>query len=133
MNAALLLLCLSCQADDGIGEYLRSIRTVNVQEPRKRLLVFLGADSRCYPCRLTRVELKRLRGWKVGPGNTGHIQTVDADSDLTSLGHYGVTATPTFILVEGGEVTYRHEGYLGYLDIAKIYNKGMPGQKDHSK
>lgn len=101
--------------------------------PRKRLLVFLGSDAVCVPCRLTRAELRKLNRWQVGSQPTGHIQIVDVETDQSSLRQYAVTSTPTFILVESGQVTYRREGFLDFRTIAGIYNKEMPGQVDRTR
>jgi thiol-disulfide isomerase/thioredoxin len=74
----------------------------------------------CPPCKAMRPGIAQL----VRAGYP--VRSIDGDHDRENVRRYGVTAFPTFIIVDGeGAVLARTEGYQPAADLAKLYKQAQ--------
>ncbi|MGC1276107.1 MAG: thioredoxin family protein [Planctomycetaceae bacterium] len=90
---------------------------------RKRLLCF--SATWCASCRANEAALSALadRGWRIGPGEDNHIQTIDVDEHPDMQARYAVTAVPTWMLIDDGTIVHRRCGILDPFEVGRLFDE----------
>jgi len=114
------LALIPCECGDGCQCSTKG--AAKATEPRQTLLLVTDVLY-CGPCitmdRNTIPALK-ARGWKVEAG--GHIEIYDYYKRLDLVHKYGVTETPTWIIVKEGKVLRKYAGYLNGYGVGHFWD-----------
>lgn len=93
---------------------------------RTQWLMFTAAW--CRPCAAAKddfVAWLRCGGWIVDDGESAHVRLIDGDVHPKLVERHQITQYPTFLLLQDGNVLFRHAGYPGREALVSRYQQAV--------